>query len=289
MSRSARRGVLLRVRPGLYADADEWTGLAPWDRYAARVLAAATTLTDPVFAYESAAVVHGLPTFGEPRLLHASTSTGRGYRRGDLVVHAGEPRAFERVDGILVTALLDTVGDLIRVLPHAHAVAVLDAALRRGVDAGALRRLLAVQPSSRGMRRAQSVLGAADARAESPFESVSRVTITALGFDRPELQACFELPHGEARADFWWPRERIIGEADGRGKYGETAETSAEAVWRERRREVELLRQVAHVARWEWSDVTTPARLDAILRAAGVPRIQPAMPDLSRFLFSPRR
>jgi len=73
---------------------------------------------------------------------------------------------------------------------------------------------------------------------------------------------------GPFRVDFWWARAGIIGEFDGLGKYEDV-----DAVRREKSREQSLLLrpEVRRVVRWGWTEVRTPGRLQAVLRAAGLP------------------
>ncbi|MFH8249817.1 hypothetical protein ACH3VR_05540 [Microbacterium sp. B2969] len=285
---SGRR--VVAIRRGVGADAAWWRGMKPWDRYRLRVEAAAHALRDPVFALESAAVVHRLPTFGEPVDLHVLAAEGsRGYRRGGIVRHMRRPGvAIVRVEGVLATSLEDTVLDLIRVLPLVFAVAVLEAALWRGVTVDGLRGMLDAHSDRRGRRRAQAALDHADGRSESVLESMSRVVIELLGYPAPELQVEFATASGQARADFFWRAEGVVGEADGKSKYfGEAAGTD-EVVHAERRREIALRRVVRDIARWEWADVVDPARLDAILAAVGLERVRPMDPHLAEAVTNPR-
>ena len=65
---------------------------------------------------------------------------------------------------------------------------------------------------------------------------MSRVVIWRLGLPPPELQ--FEvIINGEVyRTDFAWPEHRVLGEFDGKVKYGDVlrpGETAADAVMRE--------------------------------------------------------
>jgi hypothetical protein len=60
------------------------------------------------------------------------------------------------------------------------------------------------------------------------------------------------------RVDFGWPEQRVIGEFDGRMKYGRQPDpdvTEGEAVYREKRREDELRAERLAVVRWGWEDL----------------------------------
>lgn len=278
-----------RVRAGLHADAEWWAALRPFERYAVRVRGTAWALDDPVLALESAALVHGLPVFGEPAIHLFSPTAARGYRHGDVVVHASaDTREIVRVDGIRVTSLADTTLDLLRVLPLAPAVAVLDSALRAGLDLEAARSKLMTQVNRRGRATAEAAIARADVRSESVLESLSRVVIGLLGFPAPELQATFRLPRMVARADFFWRASGVVGEADGALKYFEAGTSTESVVRAERRREVELLRVVRRVARWEWPDVLDPRRLDRILTTAALARERAAAPLIGHALRNAR-
>jgi very-short-patch-repair endonuclease len=115
-----------------------------------------------------------------------------------------------------------------------------------------------------GVRQAREVLALADAFAESPLESITRLALHDDGFPAPRLQQWI----GRDRVDFYWPEYRFVLEADGRAKY------EAAANWEEKKREQRLRAcrdQVEHVDRVIWSDVTrdwtsTSARLRGYFR-----------------------
>jgi hypothetical protein len=90
-TRTLRDGIRYhRVRAGVYAPRAAWDGLAPWERYLARVHAYAIVNPDALFAYESAAALLGLPITSPGR--DGVTEGPRGGRRS-----AAEPSR-SRVD-----------------------------------------------------------------------------------------------------------------------------------------------------------------------------------------------
>ena len=277
-----RRGTTF-VRRGIRARQTEWQALAPWMRYRERVRAATIALKDPLLGWESAASELGLPVFDEPRHVHVFAEiAGHSYRQGDVLTHTGvDGREEIRINGVRVTTLVDTVIDLIRVLPLAFGVAVVDAALRQGVAPAELADRLRTQRNTRGRARAWDALRRADARAESAFESVSRVLIALLGFEDPELQRTFLLEGRVRRPDFYWPSVGIAGDSDGDEKYfrGDILEAQ-QRIRDQRRRDIELQAVVRRSVHWEWPDAMDPARLERIFVAAGVPRIRPADPHV---------
>jgi hypothetical protein len=104
------------------------------------------------------------------------------------------------------------------------------------------------------------VVAFADARSESVGESRSRVAIARAELPPPTLQ--WEVRDGDGRligrVDFGWPEQRVIGEFDGKMKYGRQSTgdvTEGETVYREKRREDELRAQRLAVVRWGWEDL----------------------------------
>lgn len=269
---------LLRLRSGVYVRRSDWDPLPPWDRYRLRVLAVEEAWKEPVFCLESAAVLQGLPVFGEPRDIHLLDVGGTTWRERDVVVHGSpDERRIVRVDGHVMTSPEDTAVDLGRVLPPAFALAVADAAARR-LAASFLLRVADVgraQANRRGLRTLDWVQERTSADAESPGESVSRAVIEWLGYAPPELQVTFSYEGHDDRVDFFWRRSRVIGESDGYGKYDAADVQAAKQHFvREKRREDRLRRYEAGFARWDWKDAVGWRSLDRILAAAGLVPVQ---------------
>lgn len=80
--------------------------------------------------------------------------------------------------------------------------------------------------------------------------------------------------------DFWWRSVNVASEFDGKQKYTRQEYTGGdpgEVVWREKKREDRLRRQVRGIVRILTSDVKHPARLERLLLDAGIPRRGEAM------------
>lgn len=283
---------LVRVRFQVYAPADAWRALRPWERYVARVHAYALVAPDAIFALESAAALMGLPVFGEPRDVHVfDVDRSSSTRYGDVVVHTSRNApAIELRDGIALTTALHTAVGLGRVLPPAFGLAVCDAYARHLGDADALAAfgaLARTQVSPRGRRRLQWLHRRTDPGSESAGESVSRAVIEWLGFDDPEVQHEFRHEGKLDRADFFWLRDRVVGESDGYGKYDAPSPREMESrLTEEKIREDRLRRYVNGFARWDWSDTLRANPLDSKLRRAGLnarhPVNAPALVTLRR-------
>ncbi|MEV7619905.1 hypothetical protein AB0N59_07130 [Microbacterium sp. NPDC089321] len=271
-----------RVRPGVYVDRVAFSALPSWQRYALRVHALLRVRPDAILCLESAAVVLGLPLFEEPRDLHVYDPDRSASRRfGDIVVHTSvDPRHVGTIAGIATTSPIDTVIDLVRVLPLAQGLAVTDAAVsssQRGfTQVRTLRERQQLQQNRRGRARARWVWAHADPRAESPGESVSRAVIGWCGFEHPESQRVFRYEGHEDRTDFFFPSVGAVGESDGWGKYElEDPERSAERLRDEKRREDRLRRNGHPVARWDLSDAWRVEPLVRSLRSVGLRPVRP--------------
>ncbi|WP_432560247.1 hypothetical protein [Granulicoccus sp. GXG6511] len=160
--------------------------------------------------------------------------------------------------------------DCARLLPYADAVAVVDAALRQGIDRDALIEELDLGRRRPGNVLARQAVNFGDARAESAGESRSRVVIAQLGLPMPDLQREFFNHKGEveARVDFDWEDYGMCGEFDGEAKYGRLrrAELSVEeVVLFEKQREERLREHGRWTVRWVNATVKQPELLRRVI------------------------
>jgi hypothetical protein len=225
--------------------------------------------TPAVVSHVSAAALHGLPLWGMS--LHQVHITRRPPARTDsgtrLRSHAARlpDDDIVLVGSIPVTAVARTVVDLARTLPFAAALAVADAALHHGSTTDAdLRAVLDAAAGSRGARAARRVVEAADGRSESVGESRSRAIMIELGLPLPDLQVEVRDADGVliGRCDFGWEAQRLLGEFDGRVKYGRLLRPGQEpgdVVFAEKRREDALRDQNWGMVRWVWRELDSPA------------------------------
>lgn len=286
-----------RVRPGVHVEAQRWTALKPWERYYVRVHAFLRNHPDAILCLESAAVLHGLPLFGESRDIHVYDPDRRSSRRvGDVAVHTcNDALEVVAVTGISVTSMVETVVALARVMPPAQGLAVVDAAISSTQGGGQqLARIVdhaAEQVARRGRDRMRWLWARADGLSESPTESVSRAVVEWSGFERPELQRAFTCEGFLDRGDFFFPSVGAIGESDGWGKYDLRDPIAAERhLKKEKLRENRLRRNGHAVARWTYADAVRVAPLCAALTGAGVAPKHPPQPAmLATLRSSPRQ
>jgi hypothetical protein len=221
-----------------------------------------------IVSHASAARLWGLPRplDGWPQPEFTATSGSNRRRRGIRVkVCALCDGDVVEQNAVLLTSADRTVADCLRTLPGRDALAVADAALHRGLatEAGVLENLHR-QSGWPGVGVARQVFKLADFRRESPLESWSAWAFAHTGVPRPEWQVTVRGLDGQpiGRADCWWLRGAIVGEADGRAKYAMAAaergghpEALLDVLQAERRREQRLREIGVDVIRWAAVDV----------------------------------
>ena len=312
--REFRAGRLVRIRRGFYVQTADWLRARPSERFAWSTAAITRSVKGAVLCGETAALASGLPTLRTPPCVElATTLPGRsGVRRSPLMV-VGEDSAAQQVRGVRsyplryclkpdvepvaygeyrCTGRIRTTVDVMVTASFTEALVVADGLARilsregrLPSDAG----LLAVQaiadgiaahPHASARRRAGRVAVLASPLAESVGESYSRAAFDLLGFEQPVLQHAFHDGEGFiGRADCWWPKQRVVGEFDGKAKYVEAAvrgnASAEETVYREKLREDRIRRLGFGFVRWSWADLEDPGRLKRRLLAAGLrPRIR---------------
>lgn len=228
-----------------------------------------------VFSHTSAAVLHGLPV---PRdsSLGVATMLRRtaGHGNGDTNLRVRNTRFAEDqvtvIDDLPVTTLSRTVCDQARLESFEWGEAAADAAMHRGVTRSELMAELERFPRLAGVKQARRVLKFADARAESPGESLSRVQMARYRLPEPVLQIELFDASGEfvARCDFGWPERGLVGEMDGEQKYGALLrpnEKASHVIMREKRREQAIRQLGLWYVSWGWSEAVGGARLNGII------------------------
>lgn len=281
--RRLRAGLELRVGYGVSTPTDAFRGASEQTRHLARVEAVvARSRPGLIVSHQSAVVLHGLPWFGPlpERVILTDTSRDRAQRLrfSDKVAARGRDVATERVAGMDVTDLAGTAVDIALRCDRGHAIVVADAVARRGVPREALLAELERRPTHRGAARARRVLELADARIESPGESLTNLVAHDLRLPAPILQHEFRVGGRlVARVDFWFPEAGVVVEFDGLAKYRERdlrgGRSAGDVVAAEKIREDEVraLEPVSGVARVTWRDVLPGGDAPSVFRRAGLP------------------
>jgi hypothetical protein len=271
IARLLRAGTWARLRRGAYLPAP----VPAEDRVTRHRLLVRATLAamrrPAVVSHQSAAVLLGLSLWNV-RLdkVHVTRRPPASSGVTGLVrCHVARLRDDEvvRVDGVQVTDPVRTALDLARSLPFETAVAVLDTALHTDrLTRERLQERLFDIAGTRGSRAAARAVAFADGRSESVGESRSRVLLHDLGLAPTTLQLEIRSATGSllGRADFGWEQHRVVGEFDGRVKYGRLLRPGQEpgdVVFAEKRREDAIRDQDWGVVRWTWPELAAPRRL----------------------------
>ncbi|MDT0202889.1 hypothetical protein [Nocardioides sp. AE5] len=274
-----RAGHLHRIRQGTYTLGAVWANADAFERH--RLKAAGVLLTHPgtvMLSHTSAAVEHGLrlwnPNLAKVHVTRLDGSPGRSSK--DIVYHQGAwtpDDVHQKEDRLLVgplragleTAALHSVE---------QGVCILDSVLDMGHASldelhGLGSRMLAMPHT----RRLQLACRLTRVGAESVGESRLRMLCWQQGLPEPVLQ--FEVRDHQgiliARTDCAWPELGVLGEFDGRVKYGRLLRPGQEpgdAVFLEKRRE-DHVREVTgmRMVRVIWDDFDRPRLTAARFRS----------------------
>lgn len=249
-----RRGLLVRLRHGVYALRDLADTTAPLDRHRIDLAAAVAGAREPVWGFgPSAALMLGMPlpfaAPGQLALVRKSGGDERALRRvsrhrliiPDCHITTGpvEIESTRTVRGVpVVGPALASVGTAAELSSARWRTALLDAALWQGATLDDIQRVI---DSWRHLGHRSDLLEALDrARpgAQTVLETFSRLAFVERGLPEPVLQQPFYDDAGLiGYADMWWPGLRVIGEADGAIKYSSRADLVKEKIREDRLRE----------------------------------------------------
>jgi hypothetical protein len=271
--------VLMSLRRGAYVWRESYESATPEARHRLQISALALRVEGPaVVSHHSAAVVLGLPLL-DPDLdvVHltrcppSQPRTEAGVRHH--VAELPEEMVVPQDVGLPVTSLARTAVDVARETDRLEcAVAAFDSALRCGVTRAQLESVFETCRNWPGARHVARAIRLADGRAENPGESWSRVVLIQEGLPPDDLQVPVRDDEGfVGYADFGW--KGVVGEFDGKGKYGLGPDTDPDPesvrriLWKEKRRE-DRLRVRNEVVRWGAAELHHPAVLAGRVRAA---------------------
>ena len=296
--RAAGNGYV-RVYWGTYAPAQLWNGLSPEAQHLARMLAAQRAARDSlVFSHQSAAVLLGLPTYGElgSRVHALGPTRGAGQQTRGLKRHRAELSNDDVVEisGLLCTSPERTILDLARFGPAETALAAADGYLRNEFKVGQkvdwscvfewrddMAARIGKIRGRNGATSAGRLLELADPRIGSVLESISHLQLRRLGFE-VAIQVPVPAPHGKMYyVDFEFLGLDLFGECDGKQKYTDAnlrnGQTADEVVYREKRRQDWICgRENKGMVRWGYPEAPTARKLGTHLMGLGVP--VPRMP-----------
>jgi hypothetical protein len=280
-----------RLGQGAFCVQARWDDADARGRHALEI--AAQSRHDPglVVSHASAAALYGWPVpwdgYGRATFTDGRRA-GKNLLSPDRLVRAAPLPSRDVVahSGTRVTSPQRTVADLLRHLPASEAVAIADAAVRRGdVTLAAVDAVLQRQrgwPGIVGARRARAWV---DPRRDSYLESSSFALLAGRGIRPPLSQVHVFGATGRfiGIVDGLWLPEGVVAECDGRTKYDLDVVGRLDArqvrreLMREKRREDALRATQLSVVRWGTTEVrhqlgALAATIQAALEAGSIAR-----------------
>lgn len=257
LTRLADAEALVRLARGVYADAAAYRAADEWRTFELRTRAFVLACKPGTVAGGwSSAAVWGLPTIGEPPLLPLALSP----RGSGCAVNSryGEVRAVSlprhhqvMVRGCLTTPLSRTVVDVARTAERADALVVADAALTTRMTVAALRDVLDLQARWPGAANAAWIVAHSDPYAESPLESLGRLTFLEHDLPVPVSNAWVEAGGFHYRVDHLLPDRWLAFEGDGSVKYDNRSD-AGRVIADQQEREWRLREAGISVVRYDW-------------------------------------
>ena len=268
VARAVRAGRWVRFRRGFYALADTWVGADEVERHRVRSRAVLRSIGDRVaLSHVSAALEHGLPTWGlDLTRVHVTRlDGGPGRVEGDVVHHEGVCLGDDvacSADGLVTTPVRSAFEAGSRAGGGEVGLVLLDALLhQRLATEGEMDVQFKFMEHWPFMWSMHFPYRLADGLAESVGESRGRWLFRKHRIPAPVLQ--FEVIDGAGQvvgtSDWAWPEHGVLGEFDGRIKYGrllKPGQKPEDAVFAEKRRE-DLMREASgyRMIRFIWLDL----------------------------------
>jgi len=269
LSRGVKRGVLVRLRQGCYVPAEIWQATATTEQLVIRTQAVMRVAEGPVAgSHHSSCAMHEIDLWGVDtgRAHVVRLDGGAGRVDADATHHEGlcTDQDLVVVRGLRATRPGRAVLESASLSGVERGLVTADSALRlKLTSSDDLRRqqqLMLRWPNAQALRLVATL---ADGRSGSVGESRSRYMMWAHGLPMPTLQ--YKVRDGGTLVgicDFCWPELGLLGEFDGRVKYGRLLKPDQEpgdAVFDEKVRE-DLLREITGfgMVRWTWPELAAP-------------------------------
>lgn len=278
LRRGLRAGELVRVRHGAYTFSDPWRASDERGKHLTLMRAVSRSHSDQIaFSHHSASVLHGFDLWEVPldRVHLTRLDAGSGRRARDVVHHEGLwlPEDVVQREGLSLVRPERAALESASLLDVEHGLALVDSGLRSGAfsrdELDVQAQLMDSWPSSQHL---QIVVRLADGRRASVGESRASHLFWSMGLPAPELQyPVFDGGELVGITDFAWPEYGLLGEFDGRVKYGRylrPGEDPGDAVFREKQRE-DRIRQITgwRFIRLTWVMLACPLETAALVRS----------------------
>ncbi|GAA3829572.1 type IV toxin-antitoxin system AbiEi family antitoxin domain-containing protein [Nocardioides panacisoli] len=275
IARMVRQRTWVRFRRGCYAFADEWTNLDDVGRHRVRSSAVLRSHGDRVaLSHVSGVIRHGIDTWGVPleRVHVTRLDGGPGRIERDVIHHEGfAPQDDVRtVGGERVLTAARCVVEAASRARNEVALCLFDSGLRaEAFSVDDLHHSFQLMEHWPFVQHLHVPIRMADGRSGSVGESRGRWWFRSVGMPAPQLQFKVHDADGVLLgiSDWWWESQGVLGEFDGRIKYGRLLKPGQEpgdVVFEEKRREDRLREQTgAKMLRLVWDDYQSPREIRA--------------------------
>jgi hypothetical protein len=277
--RDARQAsVIARVRHGAYVPRTAWEGADDVGRHRLRSQAVLLTHGNNVaLSHTSGAAEHGLRMW-QPDLtkVHVTRLDKTSARRlPDVIYHADSWTAddvFAKDEGLVLGPEICALGAA-SLTTVTGGVAIIDSVYDLDLASPeSVWRAFSKRTRSPHTRKLQMTVRLARRGAQSLGESLGRQLMWSQHLPEPQLQFRVYDEHGNlvGITDFAWPEYHLLGEFDGKIKYGrllKEGEEPGDAVFREKNRE-DLLREITGwlMIRYIWAHLFDPCKTAARTR-----------------------
>jgi hypothetical protein len=270
LTTALRARVIVRVRHGAYVPGPVWKVQDAEGRHRLLCQAVLSTHDGKVaLSHSSGSLVHGLrlwkPELSRVHVVRLDNVSGR--RHNDVVYHRREVRQDDvrHVHGMPVLDPTSCALGAASLTTVQRGLPILDSLLDLELaDQETLWATFEQQQAWPFTRRLHVTVRLARPGAQSIGESLSRHLMWVHHLPEPELQykVYDDAGHLVGVTDFAWPEHRLLGEFDGRIKYGrllKPGQDPGEAVFLEKERE-DLLRRITDfsMVRVIWKDIFRP-------------------------------
>jgi len=265
LRQSVRDGVLKRVRHGCYCFTDQWPS-RPEEQHVVLARAVARVTPGPIaFSHTTSLILQGVDVWGADltRVHVTRLDEGAARRQRDVVHHVGTAtdNDLTEVGGLMVTNAARAVLEAGSILDIERGLVVADSAIHKGLCSNDdVLRLFSEVNHWPGSRRLQIVVRMMNGKRESPGETRAAYLFWSYGLPAPIYQWEVRDERGVliAVVDFCWPDQGVMGEFDGKMKYGrllKPGQSPGDVVFDEKNRE-DLLRELTGyiMRRLIWDD-----------------------------------
>jgi hypothetical protein len=275
LRRGLRDGHLVRVRHGAYTLTDVWNASTAERRHLIRAAAVTRTAKcNGVLSHTTAALCLGADVWDLPlESVHLTRTDRKGGRKeAGVTQHRGllAPPDITTVDRWRCTTATRTALDITTITDVEHALVVVCSLLcQKLTTVEELATGLGTMTHVPGSLTTGVVLQLADPRLTSVGEARTFHALWREGIPRPEPQYKVRNARDQVIAllDFAWPHLGVWLEFDGKEKYVKYLredEESADAVFREKKREDRIRRLTGWTCvRITWADLSDPRRIAA--------------------------